>query len=71
MLGLVLGVVPIISVVVLDALIVKSGLSEKDLFAGAELREPVSLSIKTLLIQISKKLPNGGNKLKNGEKKSP
>jgi len=51
LLGLGLGAVPIISVVVLDALIVKSGLSEKDLFAGAELRETVSLSIKTLLIQ--------------------
>ena len=51
LLGLGLGVVPIIGVVVLDALIVKSGLSEKDLFAGAELRETVNSSIKTLLIQ--------------------
>jgi len=50
-LGLVFGVLPIIGVVVLDALIIKSGLSEKDLFAGAELRETINLSIKTLLIQ--------------------
>ena len=36
---------------VLDALIVKLGLSEKDLFSGAQLRETSDLSIKTFLIQ--------------------
>ena len=51
LLGLVLSVAPIISVILLDELIIKSGLSEKDLFSGAELRETVNLSIKTLLIQ--------------------
>ena len=51
LLGLGLGVVPIIGIVVLDALIVKSGLSEIDLFAGAELRETANSSMKTLLIQ--------------------
>jgi len=50
-LGLVFGILPIICVVLLDALIIKLGLSEKDLFAGAELRETSDLSIKTLLIQ--------------------
>jgi len=50
-LGLVFGILPIICVVVLDALIIKLGLAEKDLFAGAQLRETRDLSIKTLLIQ--------------------
>ena len=50
-LGLVFGVIPIICVVVLDALIVKLGLSETDLFSGAQLREASDLSIKTFLIQ--------------------
>ena len=50
-LGLVVGILPIICVVFLDALIIKLGLSETDLFAGADLRETSNLSIKTLLIQ--------------------
>jgi len=50
-LGLVFGILPIISVVLLDTLIVKSGLSERDLFTGAELRDIPDLSIKTFLIQ--------------------
>jgi len=50
-LGLVFGILPIICVVFLDALIIKLGLSETDLFAGADLRETSNLSIKTLLIQ--------------------
>ena len=50
-LGLVFGILPIICVVVLDALIIKLGLSEKDLFSGAQLREASNLSIKTFLIQ--------------------
>ncbi|MEE3252823.1 MAG: CPBP family glutamic-type intramembrane protease [Nitrospinota bacterium] len=36
---------------VLDSLIIELDLSEKGLFAGAELRETTDLSIKTLLIQ--------------------
>ena len=50
-LGLVFGVVPIICVVILDVLIIKLGLSEIDLFAGAELRKTSDLSIKILLVQ--------------------
>ena len=50
-LGLVFGILPIICVVVLDVLIIKLGLSEKDLFSGAQLREASDLSIKTFLIQ--------------------
>jgi len=50
-LGLLFGILPIISVVVLDSLIIELDLSEKGLFAGAELRETSDLSIKTLLIQ--------------------
>ena len=51
LLGLVFGALPIIGVVVIDALIIKLGLSEKDLFAGADLRETIDLPIKILLIQ--------------------
>ena len=50
-LGLLFGVLPMFCVVILDTLIINLGLSEKDLFAGAHLRETIDLSIKTLLIQ--------------------
>tara|TARA_B100000686_G_C16780934_1_gene971808 strand:+ start:962 stop:1639 length:678 start_codon:yes stop_codon:yes gene_type:complete len=50
-LGLAFGILPIICVVILDVLIIKLGLSEKDLFAGAELRETINPSKITLLLQ--------------------
>lgn len=50
-LGLFFSALPIICVVLLDTLIVKMGLSEKDIFVGAELRESMDMSIKALLIQ--------------------
>ena len=50
-LGLVFGVLPILFVMVLDVLIIKFGLSEKDLFSGAQLRETNALSVKTFIIQ--------------------
>jgi len=48
--GLVVGVFPVVTVIALDLLLVKTGLTENDLFSGAELREPPSLSIINLLI---------------------
>ncbi len=48
--GLVVGIFPVAAVIALDLLLVKTGLAENDLFSGAELREPPSLSIINLLI---------------------
>lgn len=42
--GLSLGLLPAIAVVVLDALIVQTGMAENNLFYGAELRKPESFS---------------------------
>ncbi|MBN4078267.1 hypothetical protein JYT29_02945 [Nitrospina gracilis] len=47
---MVVGVFPVVTVIALDLLLVKTGLTENDLFSGAELREPPSLSIINLLI---------------------
>jgi hypothetical protein len=49
-LGLIVGVFPIVVVIALDQLLLKTGLSGNDLFSGAELRDAPNLSIiKTLL----------------------
>ena len=48
--GLVIGIFPIVVVVVLDLLLLKTGLAENDLFSGAEFRESPNLSIINLLL---------------------
>ena len=48
--GLVIGIFPVVVVVVLDLLILKTGLAENDLFSGAEFRESPNLSIINLLL---------------------
>ncbi|MFT4578796.1 MAG: hypothetical protein ACI9UO_001622 [Nitrospinales bacterium] len=47
--GLIVGITPVVAVIVLDLLLVKMGLTENDLFSGAELRESPNLSIITFL----------------------
>ena len=41
--GLLLGILPIISVPILDSLLIKSGLSQSEFFAGADLRVPIEM----------------------------
>jgi hypothetical protein len=48
--GLVIGIFPVVVVVVLDLLLLKTGLAENDLFSGAEFRESPNLSIINLLL---------------------
>ena len=48
--GLVIGIFPVVVVVVLDLLLLKTGLAENDLFSGAEFRESPNLSIIKLLL---------------------
>ena len=48
--GLVIGIFPIVVVIVLDLLLLKTGLAENDLFSGAEFRESPNLSIINLLL---------------------
>ena len=48
--GLVIGISPVVVVVVLDLLLLKTGLAENDLFSGAEFRESPNLSIINLLL---------------------
>ncbi len=49
-LGLLVGISPVVAVIALDLLLLKTGFAENDLFSGAELREPPSLSIINLLM---------------------
>jgi hypothetical protein len=49
-LGLVVGIFPVVTVIALDLLLLKTGLAENNLFSGAELRESPNLSIITLLL---------------------
>jgi hypothetical protein len=49
-LGLLVGIIPFVSVVTLDLLLLKTGFAENDLFSGAELREPPNFSIISILI---------------------
>ena len=48
--GLVIGIFPVVVVVVLDLLLLKTGLAENDLFSGAEFRESPNSSIINLLL---------------------
>jgi len=50
-LSLVIMALPIACVALLDTLLATSGLSEKDIFIGANLREPAKVSIKYFLIE--------------------
>ena len=43
--------IPVVTVVILDALIVKSGMAETNLFFGAEQRKPTNLSKLVFLIE--------------------
>jgi hypothetical protein len=51
-LGLVVGLSPVIAVIALDLLLLKTGLAENDLFSGAELRELPNLTIINLLLDM-------------------
>jgi hypothetical protein len=49
-LALIVGVFPVVAVIILDLLLLKTGFAENDLFSGAELRESPNLSIINLLL---------------------
>lgn len=49
-LGLVVGITPVLAVITLDLILLKTGLAENDLFLGAELRESPNLSIINFLL---------------------
>ena len=49
-LGLLVGIIPILIVVTLDLLLLKTGFAENDLFFGAELRDTPNFSIISLLL---------------------
>ena len=49
-LGLIVGVSPVVAVIALDLLLLKTELAENDLFLGAELRESPNLSVINLLM---------------------
>lgn len=49
-LGLAVGISPVVAVIALDILLLKTGLAENDLFSGAEFRESSNLSIIDLLL---------------------
>ena len=49
-LGLIVGLFPVLAVIALDLLLIKTGLAANDLFSGAELRESSNLSIINLLL---------------------
>lgn len=49
-LGLVVGISPVVAIIALDLLLLKTGFAENDLFSGAELRESPNLSILNFLL---------------------
>ena len=49
-LGLLVGIIPILAVVTLDLLLLKTGFAENNLFSGAELRESPKFSILSLFL---------------------
>jgi hypothetical protein len=49
-LGLLVGIIPILAVITLDLLLLKTGFAKNDLFSGAELRESPNFSIIRLLL---------------------
>jgi hypothetical protein len=50
-LGFLVGIIPIVTVVTLDLLLLKTGLAKNDLFSGAELRESPNFSIISFLLK--------------------
>jgi hypothetical protein len=52
LLGLLVGITPILAVVTLDLLLLNTGFAEKDLFSGAELRESPNFSIISILLDV-------------------
>jgi hypothetical protein len=48
--GLLVGIIPILAVVTLDLLLLKTGVADNKLFSGAELREPPKFSILSLFL---------------------
>ena len=48
--GLVVGILPVVAVIALDLLLLKTGFAKNDLFSGAELREQPNFSIIGLLL---------------------
>jgi len=48
---LVITLIPVLTIVILDALLVKTGVAETNLFFGAELRKPINLSRLDFLIE--------------------
>jgi hypothetical protein len=50
--GILIGIIPVVVVVILDLLILKTGIAENDLFSGAELRESPNFSIVSLLLNV-------------------
>jgi hypothetical protein len=48
--GLLVGITPVVTVVTLDLLLLKTGFAENDLFSGAELRESPNFSIISFLL---------------------
>jgi hypothetical protein len=49
---LTVGLFPVVAVIALDLLLLKTGLVENDLFSGAEFRERPNLSIINLLLDV-------------------
>jgi hypothetical protein len=49
-LGLLFGIIPVVAVVILDLLLLKTGSAENELFSGAELRESPNITIISLLL---------------------
>ena len=49
-LGLLVGIIPILAVVTLDLLLLKTGFAENNLFSGGELRESPKFSILSLFL---------------------
>jgi hypothetical protein len=47
---LLVGIIPVVAVVTLDLLLLKTGFAENDLFSGAELRDSPNFSIISLLL---------------------
>ncbi len=49
--GVLLGAIPLLGVVLMDALLVKTGISQAELFAGAELRIPEEMGFNNSLVR--------------------
>jgi hypothetical protein len=50
--GLLVGIIPILAIVTLDLLLLKTGVADNELFSGAELRESPNFSIISILLNV-------------------